>query len=177
MASNEARFTRRLSDSQRDAALKAVLTDGHSVKEAQRRAANGQLGVPAFQLTDTFYATARKHRAEYEARDETKRDLAIDDELARIVALALDNSRKLTAKSTPEDIARHAKTLATVKRAAREASTRPKAKPAPYTPSDTPTPEQPTASVITSLLDTLPETTRTGSLTDARIDPDPPRAA
>lgn len=175
MASNQARFTKRLSDHQKDVAIKAVVIDGKSVREVQRLARTGQLGIPAFELTDSIYKDIRDRRAEYEARDEVKRDQVIDDELARTVALAIENSRRITKDSTPEALARNAKTLASVKRSAREAGAHAKATPGPKntphranTPSETEPPTNTPDSTLVSLLATLPEERRTGSLSDAR---------
>jgi hypothetical protein len=81
--------TRRYSERQRDAVLRAVLVDGLSVAEAHRHAVAGELpGVPAFALTyRSAVAIVAKGRDSFDAQqlqDPAEAHAALDDDALAI---------------------------------------------------------------------------------------------
>lgn len=182
-----ARFTRTYNQAQKQALLKAVLIDGHTVADARRMAQTGQLGVPAFNLSTAAYSMVRDGREAFETTNETALARAIEREMhgAELDALAHIRATRQAfnrdALANPEPLRRATLALAAIKKARRDTATR--VKPQPNTANTaTETPITPyTPSVVTDLLRHAPQTSgqsaRTGSLTDARIAPDPPRTA
>jgi hypothetical protein len=173
-----ARFTNRFTQAQKDALLRAVLIDGHTVKAARDMARAGQLGVPAFEIGVYAYDVIKSGRDQFEQSNETALDLAIDAELKRTAAAALAHNRSLLASfkrdgtSDPDALRRSAQTLSAIKRARREAANpraATKPKPAPVnTAGETEAYTVEPVNVVADLLAKAGEGARTGSLGDAR---------
>jgi hypothetical protein len=186
-----ARFTNRFTQAQKDALLRAVLIDGHTVKAARDLARAGQLTVPAFDIGTYAYDVIKQGRDSFEQSNETALDLAIDAELKKTAAAALAHNRGLLATfkrdgtSDPDALRRSAQTLSAIKRARREAANpRAVTKPRGATvqtsePDDAYTGNQP--NVVADLLAKADHGNlqggRTGSLGRSRIDASPPAAA
>lgn len=88
--SGAARFTTRYTDDQKQAILRAVLIDGHTVAQAIVMAGVGELGVPAFAIGVYAYDVVKKGRDAFEAEHDDALTAAIEHELkgAEIDALA-----------------------------------------------------------------------------------------
>lgn len=176
-----ARFTRRYTDAQKQALLRAVVLDGHTVAEARKMARNGTLGVPAFELSTTAYTIVRDNREQLEASNETALALAIQRELhdAELDALAhlraTRQSFKRDASGNPEPMRRATQALTAIQKARRDAQ-KPGAKPKPAANTQTPEPTNTPAAddTVAELLKLRPKDARTGSLNDASK---PPNAA
>lgn len=170
-ATGAARFTRRLTDKQRDAILRAVLIDGHSVAETIRMANDGRLGVPAFKLGTYAYDIVRDGRETFEASNEEALSRAIELEMRGAETDALANVRairkalKRDGTGDTDQLRRHVANLAGIRKARREAGALPKpgqkTKPEKALnpnaePSQAVNTNEP-ASVIATLLETAPK--------------------
>lgn len=172
--SGAARFTTRFSQAQKDAILKAVILDGHTVKTARDMAKAGQLDVPAFEIGTYAYDIVKNDREAFELANDSALDLAIDTELRKTAALALAHNRALRALAKrdgtddPDAMKRSAQALSAIKRARREAGTgsnqRAKAKPAQVETTAEPVNTAKGASVVADLLSKTNEGARAGSL-------------
>lgn len=128
-----ARLTRHYTDRQRDALLKAVLVDGISQREAERRAIDGTLepGLAPFGRPRFIYSLIRRGRADFEAGNDEALDFGHASELRRLYLLALAKSRQLDTSADVAEIARHAKAVGEAHKALRAHATTPKTKPKP----------------------------------------------
>lgn len=118
MAGNQgARLTRTYTDQQRQAMLKAVLSDGMGIAEAERAAMNGLLGLPPFGRRRFGYPIIYNGRETYETKNEEALEAGTakalkDAHLANLRAL-----RALGEDADPAERARVAKALADTHRA------------------------------------------------------------
>lgn len=103
MASGQARFTKRYSDAEKDALMRAVLVDGVIVAEAVRRAPQGRLGVPAFHLDLQYaYQLVKNGRERFESANPDALRGAIDQHLIKLAAKALKQARALEAQDVAD---------------------------------------------------------------------------
>jgi hypothetical protein len=106
MSQSGPRFTRRYNDAQKAALLKAVLSDGISTAEAVRRAASGDLGVPAFKLDKVYaYQLVGKGREAFEAQNPEALRLSIDRQIVAMARKALKMARALEKQQDPDPAA------------------------------------------------------------------------
>jgi hypothetical protein len=139
--SHGARFTKRYTDEQKTAFLKAVLVDGLAVQEAMRRAADGRLGVPAFEGRGTHwgYTLRNTYAAAFEAMNDEALAAATQRELRAAHLANLKALRELPADADPARRASAAKALRETQRAmeapsARGVAPKRKAEPEPAKP-------------------------------------------
>lgn len=172
-----ARFTRRFTDAQKDALLRAHLVGGHTVGEVIGMANAGQLDVPAFEIGAYAYDIIRDGREGYEERNDDALTLAVATELRLAENDALGHIRAIRrsfkrGESDPDALTKATKALSAIRRARREAAI---GQPKPKAPVNTPvhTDDQPreTPSVVADLLASVDRGARTGSLSDARTGP------
>jgi hypothetical protein len=134
MATGASRFTRRYTDQQKDALLRAVCIDRMTVAAAVRAAEAGELGIPAYTVNRLYaYSLIKDGRDQFEAGNEQALAVAIEHELkgAEIDALANIRAIRRALKAGEGDTAKLAQAtrdLATITRARRETSKTPKGK-------------------------------------------------
>jgi hypothetical protein len=187
MAGNNARHTRRYTDTQKHALLHAVLVGGHTGAEAVRMAREGRLGLPAFEVDRHYvYSIIRHGREGFENRDDGALQAGILAEIRASETDALANVRAIRAAFTKdgtddlEGLARATKALTAIQRARRDATqatanrVKPQGQSQNSEPDNVNTPQG--QSPLSDLLALAPKATRqgarTGSLGDARIGPD-----
>lgn len=124
--SHGARFTKRYSDEQKTAFLRAVLVEGMAVQEAMRRAADGRLGVPAFEGRGTHwgYTLRNTYAAAFEAMNDEALAAATQRELRAAHLANLKALRELPADADPARRASAAKALRETQRAMEAPSAR-----------------------------------------------------
>jgi hypothetical protein len=120
------RFIHRFSDEQKDAILKARLVDRLRVPEIQRRARDGQLGVPAFEIGDYAYQVIKRGQADYEERNDDALAQSTADTLKAAHRANLKALRGLGDDADPGERARLAKHVAETWRAMGAAGAKPK---------------------------------------------------
>lgn len=154
-----ARFTTAYTQEQRDALLRAVIIDGHTVRNAIDMANTGQLGVPAFGIGRYAYDLVRDGREAFEARNDDALESALTAELKHNAIAALANNRalrrqlKADGRDDVDALRRNAQAIAAIQKARRDTEPRAKAKPAPVqTNPTTDAPEPKTADVLQGLL-------------------------
>jgi len=132
-----ARFTATFTQAQKDAILRSVLAEGHTVSATIKRAKAGELGVPAFEIGRYAYQLVRMHRDTFEAANEDALAHALEAELKALEIAAVQHSRAVRKKlrgdgtDNPAQISEAAKALSAAKRARREATPALKAKAKP----------------------------------------------
>lgn len=156
------RDSKRYSEAQIQAMLKAHIIDGHKGSEVVRMAAAGTLGIPAFTIDKRYvYQVLNKNREAFELDHPDVLAKSTQDELKRLHVANLRASRALAKDTDPQERARIAKALADTGRAFNASITR------TATPNNTPpgpaTPEGTTASVVTDLLTRTKQGQRAGS--------------
>lgn len=124
---DSARFTRHFTKEQKDALMRAVCVDGHSIAQARRMARNGELGMPAFTIGTYAYKYIREHRETFERQDDQALNRAIKDELRHAEVDALNELREVRRKAKTDGkrdvnaLARASKALAVIRQARRQA--------------------------------------------------------
>lgn len=159
-----ARFTRKYTDEQIEAFLRAVLIDHTPVAAAVRKAEAGQLGVPGFTLNRVYaYELVKRRREGYEQEHPEAAVAAIDKALMALANKALSQSRILAKAemADPDAIKRTVQALTTAR-----AAIRPETRPAPKqsaSPKGEPEPSNTAENTLTSLLTTAQKAKRTNS--------------
>lgn len=123
MANNAARFTKRYTDAEKQAILRSVIVERQSVVQTVRKAAAGELGVPAFDLNKTYaYEIVKREREAYEAQNTDALATGIDEAISRLAAKTLRMARTLErmAEPNPDEVRRTVQALKTARAALRE---------------------------------------------------------
>jgi len=106
-STNTARFTRKLTDQQKEAILAAHFRDGHRGAQIARMAEQGQLGEP-FHVGRYVYEILERGREQWEARD----DQALADGTVRELRTGhMANLRALRALASDADPAERARRM------------------------------------------------------------------
>lgn len=136
--SGGARLTKHYTREQVDALLDAVLVQGISQAEVERRAMAGTLkeGLAPFGRPRFIYQLIRRGRDQFEAGNDDALDSGHGRELKRLYLLALKKARSLDEKADVAEIARHAKAVGEAHKALRGAETKPRAPKAKPSASD-----------------------------------------
>lgn len=130
MASGAARFTRRYTQAQKDALIRAVCLERVTVAEAVRMAERGDLGMPAFKMQREYaYELVSKGREAFEASNETALGQTGDDLLRLAEHDAVAHLRRVRAQlkrdgtDDPTRLVKATQALSGVRKARREANT------------------------------------------------------
>jgi hypothetical protein len=171
------RFTQRFTETQKNALLRAVLADGHTVAQARKMARAGQLDAPAFDIGTYAYKLIAAGRDQFEANNEDALNRALADELkgAELDGLATIRAIRHTFKRDGTGdttlLAKAARDLAQIRKARKDASVqtaRPRAKAAAYTGEAEPVNTANQPNVVADLLAKSGQRAGTGSLSQAR---------
>jgi hypothetical protein len=154
----QARFTTRYTQTEKDAILRAVLVEGHTVVKARQLAAQGELGVPAFEIGNYAYDVVRDGREGFESRDDAALDRAMAEDIRLDAIAALAHNRALRARlkgdgtDDPEALKRAATALHAIRKLRNEGKQAPRPKPGTVQTSDTGANTAPTGDTLTNLL-------------------------
>lgn len=171
-STGRARFTAHFTDAQKEAVIRAVAVEGHTVADVIRKARAGELGLPAFDIGRYAYQLVRDGRERYEADHDDALHAGIDRELKALEIAALAHARAVRARlkgdgtDSPDAIAKAAQGLSATRKARRDtqgAAGKPKAKQSAVQTDNTNGAAKPNGDPLSNLLGLATQQTRQGA--------------